>query len=207
MLSPSQIRAARAMLNWSQGKLAKMAGLHVNALRSLEQGSSRARITTDMRLRSVLEKAGIIFRGAGGVETEPEVLQIDRITSGNYITVFAKDILATLKTKNDELCTVTHDEMMFKKLDPSGIALYYKGRKRQKFTERCIVPVSGKHHSQKTHYRHLPRAFIGPVSWIVYKDRVGIIHWDCNEGILIRNRQIAATYRAIFEAMWLQGKE
>jgi hypothetical protein len=207
MLSPSQIRAARAILNWNQDKVAKLAELHVNALRSLEQGISHARARTDMRLRAVFEKAGIIFRGVSGVETEPEVLQIDRIVSGDFITIFAKDILAALKTKNDELCTVTHDEMMFKKLDPSGIALYYKGRKRQKFSERCIVPLGGKHHSQKTHYRHLPRAFIGPVSWIVYKNRVGLIHWDCNEGIVIRNRQIAATYRAVFEALWLQGKE
>ncbi|NDA63660.1 MAG: helix-turn-helix domain-containing protein [Chitinophagia bacterium] len=207
MLSSTQIRAARAMLNWSQNKLAMLAGLHINSLRNLENGSSKSRVQTDMKLRAVLEKAGIIFHGRSGVETEPEMLQINRITSGDYLMVLTKDILATLKNKNDELCTVTHDEMMFKKFDPGGISLYYKGRTRQKFTERCIVPFGGKQHSEKTNYRHLPHAFIGPVSWIIYKDRIALIHWDCNEGIIIRNRQIAATYQAIFEALWLQGEE
>ncbi len=206
MLSPAQIRAARAMLSWSQNALAAKAGLHVNALRSIESGSSKARTRTDQRLRQAFEKSGVAFHGTGGVALHDELLQIDRIKSGDFITVFAKDILATLTAPRDELLTVTHDEMLFKKHDPSGIALYYQGRRRQKFSERCIVPIGGKHHSEKTHYRHLASGFIGPVSWVVYKDRVGLFHWDCNESIMIRNRQIAATYRATFEALWSIGR-
>lgn len=73
-MTPSQCRAARALLDWSQQQLADAAGVGVVTVRQLEGGSSQPRRATLDVMRRALESAGIQFvengdaaRGAGVV--------------------------------------------------------------------------------------------------------------------------------------------
>ncbi|MFD9900264.1 multiprotein-bridging factor 1 family protein [Mesorhizobium sp. NPDC059025] len=65
MVSPRQIRAARALLGWSQQKLADKAIVSVNALARLENGKVDSRISTLQSIESALIKAGIEFLSVG----------------------------------------------------------------------------------------------------------------------------------------------
>ncbi|MDP4024006.1 helix-turn-helix transcriptional regulator [Methylobacterium sp. NEAU 140] len=59
----SQLRAARALLGWSQERLAEASGVSVPTIKRLEPGEGvvRTRVQTLMKLRSALEAAGIAF--------------------------------------------------------------------------------------------------------------------------------------------------
>jgi transcriptional regulator with XRE-family HTH domain len=59
----SQIRAARALLGWSQGELARLAGVGLATLQRIEQteGIVRGNFSTALKIQKALEKAGIIF--------------------------------------------------------------------------------------------------------------------------------------------------
>lgn len=61
--SGSQVRAARALLGWSQSELANFAGISVPTLGRLEakHGTIGGRIDTAMKLVSALKSAGIVF--------------------------------------------------------------------------------------------------------------------------------------------------
>ena len=59
----SQIRAARALLGWSQSKLARAAGVGLATLQRIEQneGVVRGNFSTILKIQKALEKAGINF--------------------------------------------------------------------------------------------------------------------------------------------------
>ena len=59
----SQIRAARALLGWSQIKLARAAGVGLATLQRIEQneGVVKGNFSTILKIQKALEKAGIHF--------------------------------------------------------------------------------------------------------------------------------------------------
>jgi predicted transcriptional regulator len=65
MITPRQIRAARALLGWSQQQLADKAILSLNAVTRLEKGKVDSRLSTLAAIEKALAKAGIKFLSAG----------------------------------------------------------------------------------------------------------------------------------------------
>jgi len=66
----SQIRAARALLGWSQSKLARAAGVGLTTLQRIEQneGVVKGNFSTILKIQNVLEQAGIQFTDDEGGE-------------------------------------------------------------------------------------------------------------------------------------------
>ena len=60
-----RIRAARALLGWSQQELADRAIVSLNALARLENGKVNSRISTLQAIEAALAKAGVEFLSAG----------------------------------------------------------------------------------------------------------------------------------------------
>lgn len=63
-----QIRAARALLNWPQGKLVEVTGLSLTTIRRMEDdsiGPHRSSAGNVEMVRAALEQAGVIFQEAG----------------------------------------------------------------------------------------------------------------------------------------------
>lgn len=75
MVTGSQIRAARALLGWSQQALADKAVLSETAVLKLETERADTRTSTVLKVRKTLEEAGIEFiarsDGAVGVVLKP----------------------------------------------------------------------------------------------------------------------------------------
>jgi DNA-binding XRE family transcriptional regulator len=65
MVSSRQIRAARALLGWTQQMLADKAVVAVNSLRAIEAEKTYPKPETIHAVRRALEKSGIIFIVAG----------------------------------------------------------------------------------------------------------------------------------------------
>jgi predicted transcriptional regulator len=65
MISPRQIKAARALLGWSQRELADRAIVSPNALTRLEKGQVDSRMSTLDSVEKALRKGGIEFIAAG----------------------------------------------------------------------------------------------------------------------------------------------
>ena len=64
MITPRQIRAARALLSWSQQQLADNAIVSLNAVARLESGVVDSRISTVQAVQKAFVKAGIEFLDA-----------------------------------------------------------------------------------------------------------------------------------------------
>lgn len=66
MITPAQCRAARALLDWSQQRLAEVAKIGNATIRNFEGGKSEPQTATLDVLRRALEAAGVIFIDENG---------------------------------------------------------------------------------------------------------------------------------------------
>lgn len=65
MITPQQIRGARAMLGLTQAELAKRAGISTTGLNNIESGTGDPKASTLTAIKSALEGAGIEFTNGG----------------------------------------------------------------------------------------------------------------------------------------------
>jgi transcriptional regulator with XRE-family HTH domain len=68
-ITPSQLRAARAWLGWTRGKLTLKSGVSERAIAQYELGRSVPHEDTLVRLRDTFEAEGIRFQFVGAVGT------------------------------------------------------------------------------------------------------------------------------------------
>lgn len=67
MLTAAQIRAARAMLNWTQRNLAEKAGISVPGVKNLEREAGNAQVKTIRAIQAAFEAEGIEVISNGGL--------------------------------------------------------------------------------------------------------------------------------------------
>ncbi|MCF4130258.1 helix-turn-helix domain-containing protein [Methylobacterium sp. SyP6R] len=73
MLTPAQIRAARAMLDITQAELAAASGISKTGINNIERGAADPKASTLASIQAALEKSGIEFLDgdAPGVRHRP----------------------------------------------------------------------------------------------------------------------------------------
>lgn len=79
MITPAQIRAARALINMKQADLAAAAGVSLGTVNNIEREISDPRASTLLAISRVLENAGVTFDLSSG--SGPGVRLLADITS------------------------------------------------------------------------------------------------------------------------------
>jgi predicted transcriptional regulator len=65
MITRAQIRAARALIDWTQTDLARASGVSRVAIKNLERGATDPRLSTISNIQAAFDQAGVIFLDAG----------------------------------------------------------------------------------------------------------------------------------------------
>lgn len=65
MISPAQIRAARALIGWKQSDLAVAAAVAEASVKNIERGTTDPRVKTLQAIQRALESAGVLFLDEG----------------------------------------------------------------------------------------------------------------------------------------------
>jgi DNA-binding XRE family transcriptional regulator len=65
MITPAQIRAARALVGWKQTDLANASGVSEMSIKNIERGATDPRASTLLSLQTALEGAGVVFLDPG----------------------------------------------------------------------------------------------------------------------------------------------
>jgi predicted transcriptional regulator len=66
MITPEQIKGARAMLGMTQAALAKASGISTTGLNNIEKGNADPKASTLRAIESALSEAGVIFIASNG---------------------------------------------------------------------------------------------------------------------------------------------
>src|SRR5580698_1762630 len=101
MISTGQIRAARALLDWTQGDLAKRSGLSLRALNSIERGLAVPRIDTLRFIQETLEKENIEFGESDGVRRCTERMYSVKLEGREYLLEHLLDIAREMRTPGE----------------------------------------------------------------------------------------------------------
>ena len=70
MISASQVKAARALIGWSQNELSEESGVSIIAIKNFERGMTDPRLSTIEKIKTALEEAGVCFISKGEKSTE-----------------------------------------------------------------------------------------------------------------------------------------
>jgi len=65
MITPAQIKAARALVGWKQAELAEASGVAEVSVKNIERGVTDARGSTLAKIEEAFGKAGVEFLGSG----------------------------------------------------------------------------------------------------------------------------------------------
>lgn len=207
MITLGQIRAARALLNWTQDDLAAAAGISRPSINNLERGLYSARPETFQSIVSALEKAGVEFTPNSGLRLRQEEYDISTLSGPDFVKDLDHDVLSVLRGPNDEIVGCAFDEMKWMEYGSVTNPIYDAARKKRKFKERYIVPNNIKHITSPTKiYRTLPPKNLGSINYEVYGNRLAIIEWKAMRVTLIKSIFISEMFLKQFEVLWALAK-
>lgn len=203
-----QIKAARALLNWTQNDLADRAGLHVNAVNNTERGLSAPRGATLEKMQRALEEGGVAFIGNRGVELRAHAVDITKFEGNHFLRHLTDDILDTLQGPGDDIISLIADIRAFDVRDPAENQRYYNEKAARGFAERMITgDQPGFYPKNASDFRLVPQHVLGPVDILVYGDRTAFVVWSQKEAVVLKNRDLAFTQKMFLEDLWNQGRE
>jgi len=206
MVSVLQIRAARALLNWKQSKLAEVSGISVPAIARLEQFIGSPRSDTLRAIQTAFEANGIEFFGENGVNLCREVFRIDTFEGIEGMQKIWDDVVVACANRKSEFLMSSMDEKYWIDLYGDKVGDEMKRRFQAKIHSRLLIKEGNNLciGSDDT-YRCIPKAVFGQVPHFVYADRYALINWDPLRVVLIRSQSVADTFRRQFEFNWALG--
>jgi transcriptional regulator with XRE-family HTH domain len=209
MLEPKLIKAARALLDWTQVDLARQSGLSVPALANIERGSARPRQDTLALLQQTFERGGVEFLDPPGVQLAAERFRI-RVWSGREAPLkLWQDLLREFSDgKGGDVLFSGVDERQWtqrygKELPPYLAQMHkYGARYRLLLCEGDNFIIG-----QPSQYRQVSKAVFAQTPYCVYREKLALIVLGRSVKVtVIENPAVAATFRAQFETNWQHGQ-
>jgi transcriptional regulator with XRE-family HTH domain len=208
----NQIRAARALLGWTQQDLARAAKLSLAAVNNLERDASNPRLRTLTQIQSALEAHGVEFQNGPGVRLRGEVFNITTLDSGDVYQQLFADILQTCIAQNfSGACymNVKDDDFAGNSLD--AFRQSARDLRRHGLRERVLVEEGDKNlmfPPDVTHYRWLPKALFGISPFALYGTKLALLLWGPpSRAVIIESPSVADSYARQFEFFWQQSKD
>jgi transcriptional regulator with XRE-family HTH domain len=208
MISLSQIRAARALLDWTQNDLAQRSGLSLRALNSIERGLAVPRIDTLRFIQETFEKENIEFGENDGVRRKTERLDIVKWEGAEYLNQHLIDVVRELNAPGSEVLYNLASEEIHADLRPQVLDDYFSHIAKYRITERVLLATGEKWIiSPPPCYRWMKPENFNHVCYIVYGDNVAFqILSKPHRVIIIRNPGIADMFRRQFDFNWASAE-
>jgi transcriptional regulator with XRE-family HTH domain len=210
-LSPSQIRAARGLLNWSRVKLASHARVSELTIHRFENSINKPDAKTEHKIRHALERAGINFTADDGVARRRDDITVVTGQTDAIYYMF-DDIYNTVKDKGGEIFVSGVDERMFDKYAGEGdphdkrmIAI------KDKVSLRCLLQEGDYYLPYEGHffYRWMPKDQFESVPFYLWGNKLAILQdrQDELEILIIHSPSIASAFKKQFDFMWERCRE
>jgi len=208
IISASQSRAARGLLNWSQPDLAERCGVHVQTISSFEQDIGSPTKRTIQKITQTFEREGIEFSESGdGVKrNEASVIKYE---GAEGFRRFMDEVYLVAKTQGGEICLYNaKPENWIKWLGVEWNAMHSARMKEiaHKINFKITVREGdtqflGRDHAE---YRWVPRKLWDERSFYAYGDSIGFLDFeeDSVEVFILNHKRFADSFRALFNIAW-----
>lgn len=206
MISPAQIRSARAHLNLSQDEVAEAAGITKYTLSNIERGATEASSKSLEVLQAFFERRGLVFTPDDGVKMVKGDVRAYEGAAG--FREFIDDVYNTLKEKPGTYCVSNVDENNWLKwTGPEQSRMLCDRLASIKGIRAHILIKEGDdftfaHHAE---YRTIPAdLFYDNTSFYVYGDKLALIHFETNNVTVrvLQNRYFSESFKLMFYRFW-----
>lgn len=205
-ITASQIRAARAVLNWSQDELAEKSGLSIATIRKIETGHISPRGTTNNDIRYTFEDAGLEFIEPGGVRHKPE--EITMLQGHKGLVTFFDNVYQYARRNGGEILCVCPSEKPYMGL--SGAATVHIERMtaiKHTISAKCLLTedIHNINCNSYSEYRVLSKHYIDSVPFYIYDDKYAIFDFETTPSpkiFITSSRNISQAFRQQFYSMW-----
>lgn len=211
MITIEQIKAARAMLDWSQEQLAKSSGVSFPSIKNLERRSNKPRLETINAIRAALEDAGIVFLGETGIKLRGENLKVKVFEGQDSLYRLLNDIFDTLVGTDNELLIAGVSESDH--IGEGGEKFLELVRKRCKHGIRTkLLAKEGDRNlvdpdSPTREYRWVSEEIFSQVPYYIYSNKYAILLFGTpHRVVLIESKQVAESYRKQFMVLWRNAR-
>lgn len=206
-ISAQQIKAARAMLDWTQKDLARLSGISLPTIATIETATANPRAETLTVLRATFENHEIDFLDDPGVRIRREPFGVKVLTGREGIFKVWKDIEETYVAGGELLLAYLNDRewqpLVEKELEPM-----LQRRKKLSITVRVLVRErEDVFHPQFNNCRIIPPSAFAQVPYYVYGNKVAVMKIiNPVRIILIENPLVADSFRQQFNFQWEMGQ-
>lgn len=209
MITANQLRAARALLDISQGEIAQAIGISANTVSNIEKGTSRPAHDTLSRLQGFFETQGVEFTDNEGVRKKSGAVRSFRGHEG--FVDFVRDVYATIKNGgNIYVSNVKEDDF-----------LRWEGAEAAPHMERMATVQNLRMHilieegdtnyvaSQYARYRWAKKENFSNIPLYIYGEKTAIINFSDKdvEVFLIEHAAITQYFRENIIKSWKEAEE
>jgi len=212
LITSSQCRAARALLNWSQPELAKKCDVHVQTISAFEQETSTPTKRTLEKIAATLDSAGIEFLANDGVCKK--VQHIKTYIGRDGFQEFQWDVYHTVKKAHGAICVSNVKEEWFtinleKESGDAYLESMAEVHKIKKLDFKILVKHGDTNFTAKNYaeYRWIDDKYFHTVPFYVYGDKLAFLLFQKGPMVhVIENKDIADAQRIQFNVFWESAK-
>jgi len=202
-----QIRAARALIGWSQGQLANESGLSQTGVARIENGTNQPNSNTIEKIENAFDRADIEFIGDSGVKKRTSEIRVLEGTAG--FRTLMDDVYATAQntdTKiNISILNGTTD-IFLKWLGKDWFETHANRMKEIKdnYIFRIVAAKSEQIATGYASYRWINKDSFYNNCVYIYGNNVAFIRFSETNVIieLVRRENFAATFNLTFNYVW-----
>lgn len=203
-----QIRAARALIGWSQGELADQAGLSQTGIARIENGTNQPNSTTIGKITSAFDKADIEFIGDSGVKKRTG--EVRTLKNVNGFRTFINSVYDVAKNEGGKICVFNSDHTNFYKW--CGGEEWYKmhAKRMQAVSDnidmRVIVAEQDNQFigSSFAQYRWFPKDLWNDQTIYAYGDYLAFLNFleDDVRVMILKQPKFTEGFRVLFDIAW-----
>ncbi len=202
-----QIRAARALLGWSQSDLADHADLSQTGIARIENGTNNPNSTTLEKITSAFDRADIEFLGTSGLRKRSDEVKILRGREG--FVEFMNDVYETAKKVGGEICLFNaKPSNWYKWLGEDWYQAHAKRmRELQNNFEFKATVCEGEQlliGQSFGEYRWFPKEMYNEQSFYAYGDKIGFLQFkdDNLKIVVLSSHDFTEGFKALFNIAW-----
>lgn len=207
-----QIRAARALLDWSQSDLANYAGLSQTGIARIENGTNQPNSSTIEKIKGAFENAEIEFLGETGLRRKTGEIKVLR--GGDGFSAFLDDVYDCIikygtKEKPLEvfLSNVVHENWIKTIGTDRWMAHTKRMVEKKDLMDIRIIVADGDWNfpaNEYSDYKWFPKEFFSDKSFYSYHNRLAFLDFEENNmrATIINNKEFAEGYRTLFQIAW-----
>ncbi len=203
-----QIRAARALIGWSQGELAAQSNLSQTGIARIENGTNQPNSTTIQKITSAFDRADIEFIGESGVKKRTG--EIRTLKGSEGFKAFLDDIYDVAKNEGGEFCLHNAKPENWYKM--VGTEWYHEvhASRMVEVRDNIDLKITASEGDWNfiggdfAEYRWFPKHLFNDQSIYAYGSKLAFIRFTADDSIvqILKNREFSEGFRVLFNSAW-----